>query len=429
MTTGPTIWFISEVYYPDEQGTAFYTTGLAEGLAGKFNVGVLCSFPTVTARGKKVARKEVRNGVIVQRCMGTTLNKDIFILRLINIVTYSAALLLKALATVRKGDIVFAVTSPPSTPFIARLVCSLKKAGCVLRIEDVYPEILVATGMIGERSLLNYILRFVTRMLYRSANQIVVLGRDMKAMAEKKMGGQGKSIRIIRSWADTDLIIPIPKEDTALVRELGLQKKFVVSCVGNMGRAQAIEFLFETASMLKDDDRIHFLFIGGGARRKWMELEAVNRGLKNVTLLDQRPRDDQANFLNACDISLISLLPGVTGAGVPSRTYNIMAAGKPIIAVTGEDSEVAMLVREEAIGWVAPPYKPEHLVRTILEAMSDKQRLIKMGCNASAAARVKFPREKIVEEYRVLVKEIIYGYRSFNTATGETIRNRSQSIQ
>jgi glycosyltransferase involved in cell wall biosynthesis len=425
MISGPTIWFISEVYYPDEQGTAFYTTGLAEGLAGKFKVGVLCSCPTVTARGKQVARKEVRNGVVVERCMGTTLNKDIFILRLVNIITYSASILLKALTRVKEGDIVFAVTSPPSTPFIARLVCSLKKAECVLRIEDVYPEILIATGMIGERSLLNGILRFVSGMLYRSADRIVVLGRDMKALAEKKMGGRGKAVRIIRSWADTDTVFPLPKEDTVLVRELGLQKKFVVSCVGNMGRAQAIECLFEAVTMLKDDDRIHFLFIGGGARRKWMEQEAVNRGLRNVTLLDQRPRDDQADFLNACDISLISLLPGVTGAGVPSRTYNIMAAGKPIIAVTGEESEVARVVREEAIGWVTPPCKPEYLVRTILEAMSDKERLINMGCKASAAARGKFPREKIVEEYRDLVKEIIYVHGSFDAATGETIRNRS----
>ena len=407
MSSAPAIWFISEVYYPDEQGTAFYTTGLAEGLAGEFKVGVLCSCPTVTARGKRVARKEERNGVMVERCMGTTLNKDILILRLVNMVTYSASILLKALARVRKGDIVLAVTSPPSTPFIARLVCRLKGAACILRIEDVYPEILVATGMLRQRSPLCGILRFATGKLYSGADRIVVLGRDMKALAEKKMGGRGKSVRIIRSWADTDTVSPLPKEDTPLVRELGLHNKFIVSCVGNMGRAQAIEFLFAAVTMLKDDERIHFLFIGGGARRRWMEQEALNRGLRNVTLLDHRPRDGQADFLNACDISLISLLPGVTGAGVPSRTYNIMAAGKPIIAVTGEDSEVAMLVREEEIGWVAPPGNPEHLVRTILLAMSDREGLMAMGDRASAAARGKFPRERIVEQYRDLVKEII----------------------
>jgi glycosyltransferase involved in cell wall biosynthesis len=138
-----------------------------------------------------------------------------------------------------------------------------------------------------------------------------------------------------------------------------------------------------------------------------MEQAIASRGLENVTLLDQRPREDQQDFLNACDVSMISLLPGVTGAGVPSRTYNIMAAGKPVIAVTDENSEVAMLVREEEIGWVAPPTDPELLVQTIFEAMSDPERLRDMGWNAGRAAREKLPREKIVEEYRDLVKVLV----------------------
>jgi glycosyltransferase involved in cell wall biosynthesis len=103
---------------------------------------------------------------------------------------------------------------------------------------------------------------------------------------------------------------------------------------------------------------------------------------------------------------MISLLPGVTGAGVPSRTYNLMAAGKPIIAVTREDSEVALLVREENIGWVAPPFDAGNLVQAILDAHSDSDRLGLMGIRAYASARVKFSREKIIDEYRYLITEM-----------------------
>ena len=415
----PKIWFISEVYYPDEQGTAFYTTGLAEGLAADYRVGVLCSCPTVTARGARVARREVRNGVVIERCIGTTFNKDILALRLVNILTYSLAIFVKALTRIKNGDIVFAVTSPPSTPFIARFVCALRNARCVLRVEDVYPEILVAAGMIREKGLFDRLLRFLTRWLYRSSDRVVVLGRDMMALAGKKLGKYGKTAQLIRSWADIDLVSPLPREETPLLHRIGLQDKFVVSCIGNMGRAQAIEFLFEAVTLLKDEERVHFLFIGGGAKRKWMEQVIANRGLRNVTLLDQRPREEQHDFLNACDISMISLLPGMTGAGVPSRTYNIMAAGKPIIAVTGEDSEVAMLVREEEIGWLAPPVNPNLLVAAIRDAMSDPARLGKMGRNASVAARTKFSREKIIEEYRMLLEDMLSASGSFDTA-GET---------
>ena len=125
--------------------------------------------------------------------------------------------------------------------------------------------------------------------------------------------------------------------------------------------------------------------------------------LKNVSIVGQRPRSDQINFLNACDISIISLLPGITGAAVPSRLYNIMAAGKPVVSVTGAESEVSRIVREENIGWVVPPDKPEHLSRAVLEALSDSERLEKMGARAYAAASTKYPRERIIEEYRALV--------------------------
>ena len=400
-----TIWFVSEVYHPDEQGTAFYTTGLAEGLAKDFDARVLCSYPTVTARGTQVPQREVRNGVVVERCMGTTLDKDVLAFRLVNIFTCSVAILLKALAKVRKGDMVIAVTAPPSMPFIAKIICLLTRAKCILRLEDVYPEIMVATGLIKAHTPLDRLLGLLNRKLYLSADRIVVLGRDMQALVARKIGGSNH-LEIIRCWADTDIVRPVPKENNALLEELNLKGKFMVSCIGNMGRAQAIELILEAAALLRGDTRVHFLFVGSGAKKSWMEQEIARRGLANISIVGQRPRTDQINFLNACDISIISLLPGITGAAVPSRLYNIMAAGRPVISVTGSDSEVSLIVQEEGIGWVVPPGDPEDLVRTILDAVSEPARLKAMGLRACAAANTKYPREKIIAGYRALLDDV-----------------------
>jgi colanic acid biosynthesis glycosyl transferase WcaI len=407
MSSVRNIWFISEVYYPDEQGTAFYTTGLAEGLAGHLNVGVLCNYPTVTARGEAVPKQELRNGVSIERCGGTTFNKNNILLRLLNIITYSTSLFFKALSRIKKDDIVIAVTSPPSAPFIAKLVCAITKAGCTLRIEDVYPEVLVAAGFIKKDGFLNSFLEYLTGCLYGSVDRIVVLGRDMKDLAEKKIGHPANNIHIIRCWADVDTVAPGPRESNPLLKEHGLINKFVVSCVGNMGRAQAIEQIFEAVDLLKYDENIHFLFIGAGAKRQWMDTEAAMRGLHNITILDQRPRSDQANFLNACDISIISLLPGMTGAGVPSRLYNIMAAGKPIIALAGENSEVSLVVQEEDIGWVVPPDDSNRLAETIREAFSTPERLEHMGRRAYAKANESFSRGAIINKYFDLINSMV----------------------
>jgi glycosyltransferase involved in cell wall biosynthesis len=406
MARKKTIWFVSEVYYPDEQGTAFYTTGLAEGLAKDFDVRVLCSYPTVTARGTQVPQREVRNGVVVERCMGTTLDKDILAFRLVNIFTCSVAILLKALAKVRKGDLVIAVTAPPSMPFVAKVISFLTGAKCILRLEDVYPEIMVATGLIQANTFLESFLSFLNRVLYRSADRLVVLGRDMHALIERKSGVSNNHCEIIRCWADTDIVRPVAKEANALLKELNLEGKFIVSCIGNMGRAQAIELILEAAYLLKGNPKVHFLFVGSGAKKTWLEQEIVRRGLSNISIVGQRPRTDQINFLNACDVSIISLLSGITGAAVPSRLYNIMAAGKPVISLTGSDSEVSLIVQEEGIGWVVPPGDPEDLVRAILDAVSDPEQLKAMGLRACAAANTKYPREKIIASYRALIEDV-----------------------
>ena len=359
---------VSEVYFPDEQGTAYYITKLAEGLAKDYAVNVLCGYPTVTARGSQVLAIETLNGVSIERCRGTTFNKDNLLLRLVNLSTLSVRVFLRFFRVLRGNDVVIVVNGPHPLPYLTRVVCFFRRAKCILRIDDVYPEALVATGVLAENSMAARFLGSLNTLLYRGVDRLVVLGRDMQALAVKRTRNGADHIRIIHNWGDVDTVSPKSKVTNPLLNELGLQDRFVVSCAGNMGRAQAIEVMFDAMNQLKDNDSIHFLFIGSGAKRPWMEKQIQERNLPNVTLLDQRPRIDQENFLNACDIAMASLMPGMAGAGVPSRMYNIMAAGKPIIAIAEPDSELSLVVQEEQIGWVVAPDDSKKLAEVILEA-------------------------------------------------------------
>jgi colanic acid biosynthesis glycosyl transferase WcaI len=400
------IWIVSEVYYPDEQGTAYYMTGLAEGLTPHFDVNVLSGYPTVTARGTPVRRKETLNGVRIIRCRGTAFNKEVVLLRLINLLTSSISVLFTGMLKIRKGDMVLSVTGPHILHYLIRITAFLRGAKSILRVDDVYPDALVVMGMVGRKSPIALGLAGANRILYRSADCIVALGRDMKALILKKLGSRADHVIIIPNWADIDSVIPTPKTDNPLLRELRLADKFVVQCAGNMGRAQGIENMFAAAGLLKDEPDISFLFVGSGARRPWMENEAQNKNLGNVALLNQRPRSDQSLFLNACDIAMVSLLKGMNGEGVPSRMYNIMAAGKPVIVIANYDSESAMVVMEEGIGWVVPPDRPEQLANAIMSARSDPERLARMGRRARRAAETKYSRDIIVEAYKALIENI-----------------------
>jgi colanic acid biosynthesis glycosyl transferase WcaI len=398
------LWVISEIYYPEEIGTGYYLTGLAEGLCSTFNVNVLCGYPTYAARGAVLPPKEVRNGIRIERCQGTTFNKDVILLRLVNLITISISIFLKTLFRIRRGDIVLVVTNPPLMPFVARIVCRLRSAKCVLKLDDVYPEILIATGIASPRNLGIRILGYMTKRLYLGVDQITVVGRDMASLAKKKLGHLPKPITIIPNWADVDLVFPMEKKDNQLLKDLKLENKFIVQNAGNMGRAQGIENMFAAIKLLKEARNIHFIFIGGGAKRKWMQDEVQKERLENVTLLDQRPRSDQPNFLNASDIAMISLIPGMTGAGVPSRMYNAMAAGKPILAITEPESELAMVVNEEQIGWVVPPDQPARLAETLQKIVIQSDCLSQMGLRARAVAEGKYSPERVIKSYCTLLE-------------------------
>lgn len=405
------IWVISEVYYPDEQGTAYYMTKIAEGLSKYFDVHVLCGYPTVTARGKIVPKKEFLDGVNIERCQGTTFNKDSFILRSINIFSNGLSLFIKALLRIKKGEVVLVVTGPHILHFLVKLACSIKKVRCILRVDDVYPEALIATGVLSERNLIAKILFYVNRVLYDRMDKIIVLGRDMRKLALNKInelhGALNEKVIIIPNWADIEQVYPQPKKENPLLKELGLSNLFIVQCAGNMGRAQAIENMFKAIEFLRNEKNIHFMFIGGGGKRGWMENEVQRKRLTNITILNQLPRAEQINFLNACDIAMASLLSKMTGAGVPSRMYNIMAAGKPIIAVAPLDSELSMVVQEEGIGWVVPPDQPEKLADVILMAYFNRELVTEMGDRARRVAESKYSSKKIIEQYCTFISNII----------------------
>ena len=91
---------------------------------------------------------------------------------------------------IRKNDVVIVVTTPPLLPFVILIACQIRRAKCILRIEDVYPETLIATNTLSENNIIVHILWFMNKILYRTNDRITVLGRDMEKLVRKKLGGK-----------------------------------------------------------------------------------------------------------------------------------------------------------------------------------------------------------------------------------------------
>lgn len=394
------LWILTEVYYPEEISTGYYLTAIAEGLAEDFDVKVLTGQPKHMSRGLTAQKKEVRNGVDIYRASATTLDKNVMLYRLTNMFTIGVAMFYNSLKRFRRGDQILVVTAPPTMPVTTAFAALLRGASYTVLVQDSYPEIFVAVGTLRKGSFSVSIINFFNRVVYKYASKIIVMGRDMNELFQHKTAGLDIPIVTIPNWADLETIHPTPRNDNPLLKELGISDKFVFLYAGNIGHPTDVETIICSADQLRDNHDIHFLFIGAGAKKKWVVDQVRERGLTNVTVLDYRPRSEQTVFLNACDVGLIALIKGMWGTAMPSRTYNIMAAGKPILALTEGSSELAHVIDEEGIGGYVEPGKTDDLTAAILQMFDDPDALKEMGERARAAAIAKYSLQDAVAKYR-----------------------------
>ncbi len=394
------LWVVTELYYPEETSTGFYLTRIAEGLADDFDVKVLCGQPTYSARGVVAPKHERHKGVEIFRASGTTLDKNVILFRLVNMMTLGISVFYRAFRNFRQGDKVLVVTTPPTMPFVVALASLLKGSSYVLLIHDNYPEILIAVGKSTPNSLVAKTIAFFNRWLYKYAAKIIVVGRDMHDLLARKTAGLDIPIVTIPNWAELESVSPSPRAENKLLHELGLSHKFVFLYAGNLGYPNDLESIVECARTLRDRTDLHFIFLGAGVKRKWLENQVEQLLLENITILDPRPRSDQRIFLNACDVALVSLVTNMVGVSMPSRTYNILAAGRPVLALTEEGSELARVVEEDKIGWVVPPGDPSALTAVVIRILDNRNVLPTMADAARRSALSKYSLETALERYR-----------------------------
>ena len=171
-----------------------------------------------------------------------------------------------------------------------------------------------------------------------------------------------------------------------------------------MGRPNDLESIVEAAARLKGNKEIHFIFLGNGAKEKWLRSTVSELSLDNITILPPKPRAEQTTFLNACDVAIVTLVKKMKGVSMPSRTYNLLAAGKPILGIIEFGSELDRVVSEERVGWIVEPHDPEALVDTILGIYEDRSELPAMAGRARSAAETKYSLKVALEAYKATLK-------------------------
>jgi colanic acid biosynthesis glycosyl transferase WcaI len=391
---------VSEHYAPDRSTTATYVTAIAKGLSTDTEVLVISG----TAHSASVAPLEAAQPRVVE--VGTwTPEKDALVRRAIAIVLFSVKMFFATLKHVTKNDVVLCVTTPFTLPYSVTLATKLRGASATLLIYDLYPEALVMAGFLQPSSWVTRTFRFANGLLFRTLAAIITIGRDVEALLLAYEGVESRKIKFIPNWT----LIPIGYREIVAGNAFRRQfkDKLVVGLSGNLGFTHSVNTVFEAARLLKDERNIHMLFSGWGSGWKQLtELCAANP-LDNVTLMDPVPESDLEEFLSAADVWMIPYRRNVSGVSVPSRIYNLLAVGRPIIVAAEAISEAALMLKEEDIGWVVQPEDPLDLAEAIRSAASDRGETSAKGRRAALTAQ-RYTYDRAIVSYRQVMNDVMH---------------------
>ncbi len=392
------ILLLNQFFPPDLAPTGQMAADLAEDLVGiGHEVTVLASRGNYLGGDRQPERSSWR-GVEVVRVAATSLGKRTLAHRALDYGSFYAAAgwMLRRLPA---PDVIVAMTTPP---LIAATGLGARRKGTklVYWVQDLYPEIAVAFGAIGDSALHTRTMAAISRRVMRGSAQVVVLGEAMKEKVVNAGAGRDR-VSVIPNWADGNVVSPVPHESNALRGDLARGAGFVVLYSGNIGRAHDVSTMVLAARKLVDRKDIAFVFQGEGNKRA--ELELGTRGLPNVRFAPYQPRERLAESLSAADLHLITLSPSVVGLLEPSKLYGIMAAGRPALYVGPGRSEVGRTILAERMGACVANGDVPGLVAAITARAEDRDACREEGARARAAFDREYSRPRRTAQFaRVL---------------------------
>jgi colanic acid biosynthesis glycosyl transferase WcaI len=307
----------------------------------------------------------------------------------------------------QRPDAVLAM-SPPLTLGAAGWAAARRwRVPFVFNIQDVFPDVAVELGAITNPQVIKAA-SWLERWSYRRADAVTVLSDDLRDNLVAKVTGTVPDpldrIRVIPNFVDTDRIRPADPEAGTYRAEYGLSGRKVVMYAGNVGFSQSLDLVLAAARALADRPDVVFVINGGGSARADLQQRAA--GLENVRFVDFQPKERLGEVLAAADIHVVPLRRGLARSSVPSKTYSILAAGRPVVASVDEGTEVARVVERAGAGLAVPPDDPDAFTNAVTKLLDSPAQAEEMGRAARAFVERWASPAAVAERYDALFEEL-----------------------
>jgi colanic acid biosynthesis glycosyl transferase WcaI len=267
----------------------------------------------------------------------------------------------------------------------------------------VFPDVAVELGAITDGRMIAGA-RLLERLSYRAAAAVTVLSEDLREnVAAKLPPSQRHKVRVIPNFVDTGAVRPLDRM-TPYRRQLGVGDETVVMYAGNVGLSQSLELVLAAAEAWADDPSVVFVINGGGSARPGLEARAA--ALPNVRFADYQPKERLGEVLATGDIHVVPLKRGLAKSSVPSKTYSILAAGRPLVASVDPGTEVARTVDLAGAGLSVAPEDPGEFVAALRTLVADPAGAAAMGARGRAFVERWASPAIVAQAYEALFTEL-----------------------
>lgn len=344
----------------------------------------------------KQKREETIDGVRVIRCPLIIRDRGSTLGRLANNISFALSAAWRA-RKAGKADVVY-VYSPPIFLGIGSFLISLfKRAPVVFNVQDIYPDVAIAHGFLTNPVLIKGFHLF-EKWCYAVSKRISVISEGFRGNLLAK-GVPERKMDLIPNCVDASQFV-VGERQNEFRREIGAESQFLVVYGGNLGYTQGLETLLDAAKILEPSrPDIRILVVGDGVEGESLRAYATKLGLKNLEFTGSVPRSKMPLITAAADALLVIVRAHKTKIWIQSKTYEIMAAGRPVIASLDEDGDNARLVREADAGVIAEPGNAEALAAAITRLADDPALAERLGRNGRRHIEEKYTLERVASLY------------------------------
>lgn len=369
------VLFINQFFWPDTAATGQLLTDVAREIDPESHaVTVLCG-KSVYGAVDSTSPPPVK---IVQ-CADVAFSRS----KVGRVLSYASFFLAATVQGMRgpKPALVLTLTTPPLISLVGTLLKSVRGARHFIWEMDVYPDIVVDLNVLPPRSIVTRLIGFLADLPRKRADGIIALGEDMKARLVARSIPADKIV-VAENWADGNEIVPGPFPDGPLV----------VHYSGTFGLAHEERTIALAMRALRNDDRFRFVFVGGGARRAPLEEFCRKEGIQTAQFRPYATRAELSTSFAEGHVGLITQIPETEGSVVPSKSYGIMASGRPMLYVGPRTATPARLLARHNCGWRIEPGNPDGMVRLLLRLEQDRGLVREAGARARTAFEQHYER-------------------------------------